>query len=144
MPSLQSLYKPGRRRIALFATALLLMPALCLAKKYPMTPASIVPGAAAELQTGKDKNGNTEIKVKVQHLANPERLTPPKHTYVVWLQQTGGVPENAGTLRVNGKLEGSFQTTTPYTGLDVFITAEDDSGIKAPSGPEVLRAAVRP
>src|SRR5580658_10491696 len=52
---------------------------LCLAyaaKKYPMTAASIVPGARAEVAISKDKNGNTRLKMRVQHLANLENLTP--------------------------------------------------------------------
>jgi hypothetical protein len=122
----------------------LLISAAGYAKKYPFTPAPIVPAAAGDLNTGTDKNGNTEIRVKVRHLAKPEGLSPAKQVYMVWLQQAGGSPENAGLLKVNSKLEGTFETTTPYKGFDVIITAEDDPTVKAPSGPEVLRASVRP
>jgi hypothetical protein len=45
---------------------------------------------------------------------------------------------------VNSKVEGTFETTTPYKGFDVIITAEDEPTVKAPSRPEVLRASVRP
>ena len=51
---------------------------IVFAKKYTLTPATIVPGAAGELDVGNDKNGNTEVKVKVRHLAKPEGLTPAK------------------------------------------------------------------
>ena len=90
------------------------------------------------------KNGNTEVKIKVRHLAKPEGLTPAKSVYVIWIQQTGGTAERAGLLKVNSKLEGSFETTTPFKGFDVVITAEDDPNVKSPSGPEVLRGSVRP
>jgi hypothetical protein len=122
----------------------LLLSAAGYAKKYPLTPATIVPAAAGDLNTGTDKNGNTEIKIKVRHLAKPEGLSPAKQVYMVWLQQTGGSPENAGLLKVNSKLEGTFETTIPYKGFDVIITAEDDPTVKAPSGPEVMRGSVRP
>ena len=56
------------------------------AKKYPMTAASIVPGARAEVAINKDKNGNTKLNMKVQHLANLENLTPRASAYVVWLR----------------------------------------------------------
>jgi hypothetical protein len=42
------------------------------AKKYPMTAASIVPGARAEVTIDKDKNGNTKLNMTVQGLANLE------------------------------------------------------------------------
>jgi len=122
----------------------LLLSAAGYAKKYPLTPATIVPGATGELNTGTDKNGNTEVKVKVKHLAKPEGLTPAKQVYMVWLQPTGGPPENAGLLKVNSGLEGTFETTTPHKGFDLIITGEDDTSVKTPSGPEVLRASVRP
>jgi hypothetical protein len=34
-------------------------------KKYPMTAASIVPGARAEVAIGTDNNGNTSLKMTV-------------------------------------------------------------------------------
>jgi hypothetical protein len=63
---------------------------------------------------------------------------------VIWIQQTGGTPERIGILKVNSKLEGSFESTTPYKAFDLSITAEDDPNLKSPSGPEVLRGSVRP
>lgn len=144
MSSVKFSYAFSIRRLAVPAVLLLLVPCFGLAKTYPMTAATIVPGAAGDLNVGKDKNGNTEIKIKITHLANPQSLTPSKNTYTVWLQPSGGSPERAGTLKVSGKLNGSFQTTTSYTNFDVTITAEDDPSVKAPTGPEVLRASVRP
>src|ERR1022692_5017962 len=70
------------------------------AKKYPMTAASIVPGARAEVEIGKDKNGNTKLKMTVQHLANLENLTPRASAYVVWFQERGGNSENQGQLKM--------------------------------------------
>jgi hypothetical protein len=131
-------------RILCVLLSALLCSGLASAKKYALTPATIVPAAAGDLDVGNDKNGNKEVKVNVRHLAKPEGLTPPKTVYVVWFQQPGGNPERAGLLKVNSKLEGSFETTTPYKAFDLSITAEDDPTIKSPSGPEVLRGSVRP
>lgn len=114
------------------------------AKKFPMTAASIVPAARGEVQIDKDKNGNIRVNIKVEHLANPENLTPPAVVYVVWLQDKGGNPENQGQLKVDKKLTASFKTVTPSKSFDLFVTAERDSGAKAPSGPEVLRTAIQP
>ncbi len=112
------------------------------AKRFPLTAASIVPAAKGSVEVGKDRNGNTEVKLKVEHLANPASLSPSQASYIVWLQDKGSGPENQGELKVNGKLEGTFKTVTPRKNFDVFVTGENDGTVKAPSGPEVLRSTV--
>ena len=77
------------------------------AKKYPMTAASIVPGARAEVEISTDKNGNTKLTITVQNLANPENLTPRASAYVVWLQERGGNAENQGQLKMDKNLNSS-------------------------------------
>jgi hypothetical protein len=116
----------------------------CFAKKFPLTAATIVPGAQGTVEIGKDKNGNTELKITVEHLAKPESLTPAKVAYVVWLQEKGADTENEGQLKVNKKLQATFKTVTPRKAFDVFITGEEDPHVKSPSGLEVLRATVQP
>ena len=114
------------------------------AKKYPMTAGSMVPGARAEVAIGKDKNGNTRLTMKVQHLAHLENLTPRAAAYVVWLQERGGNSENQGQLKMDKNLKATFQTVTPLKSFDVFVTAEQDFRAKGPSGPEVLKATIQP
>jgi hypothetical protein len=114
------------------------------AKKYPMTAASIVPGARAEVVISKDKNGNTRLKMRVQHLAHLENLTPSAAAYVVWLQERGGNSENKGQLKMDKNLKATFETVTPLKSFDVFVTAEQDFRAKDPSGPEVLKATIQP
>ncbi len=82
------------------------------------------------------------MKLRVEHLANPADLSPPQNSYIVWLQDKGSGPENEGALKVNGKLEGTFQTVTPLKNFDIFVTGENDSTVTSPSGPEVLRTSV--
>jgi hypothetical protein len=112
------------------------------AKKFPLTAAPIVPAATGRAEVGADKNGNSKVKITVEHLAKPEHLTPPKNAYVVWFQETGGTPEAEGQLKVNKNLKTAFETTTPWKNFQILITAEDDPTAKTPSGPEVLRTAV--
>jgi hypothetical protein len=112
------------------------------AKKFPLTAATIVPAAEGSVEIGKDRNGNTEVRLKVEHLANPTSLSPSQANYIVWLQDKGFGPENQGELKVNGKLEGSFRTVTPRKNFDVFVTGENDGTVKLPSGLEVLRTTV--
>jgi hypothetical protein len=71
-------------------------------------------------------------------------LTPPKQTYIVWIQTKDGQPENQGQLRVNDKLEGSLESNSPRQQFDIFITAEDNPAIPSPTGPSLLRATVAP
>jgi len=112
------------------------------AKKFPMAAASIVPAAKGSVEVGKDHNGNTEVKLKVEHLANPTSLSPSQANYIVWLQDKSSGPENHGELKVNGNLEGTFETVTPRKNFDLFVTGENDGTVKSPSGPEVLRTTV--
>ena len=114
------------------------------AKKYPMTAASSVPGARAEVEISKDSNGNTRLKMTVQHLANLENLTPRASAYVIWLQERGGNSENQGQLKMDKNLKATFETVTPFKSFEVFVTAEQDSRVKSPSGPEVLMATIQP
>jgi hypothetical protein len=109
-----------------------------------MKAASIVPAAQGEVDVSKDKNGNIKLKIKVDHLAKPENLSPPQTVYVVWIQAPGGNPENQGQLKVDDKLKANFETAAPPKTFDLFITAEQDGLAHAPSGPEVLRATIQP
>jgi len=133
-----------RKLYAICLTFAVLGTAAYGAKKYPMTAASMVPGARAEVAIGKDKNGNTRLKMVVEHLANLENLTPRASAYVVWFQERGGISQNQGQLRMDKNLKATFETGTPLKSFDVFVTAEQDSRTKDPSVPEVLKATIQP
>jgi hypothetical protein len=122
----------------------LLIGATANAKKYPLAAAASVPAARGDVDIDHDKNGNTKFKIKVQHLAAPDALTPPKTAYVVWLRERDGSPSPQGQLRVDKKLNGSFEGVTPAKNFDIFITAEQESSPKAPTGEEILRATIQP
>lgn len=122
----------------------LLICAAVNAKKFPLTAAPSVPAARGDVQIGRDKNGNTKFKIKVQHLATPESLTPPRTVYVVWLQERSGNAEPQGQLRVDKKLNASFEGVTPAKNFDIFITAEQEAAPKAPAGAEILKATIQP
>ena len=132
------------RKLFTVCLTLALLATVALAKKSPLTAASIVPGARGDVDISEDNNGNTKLKMKVQHLANAENLTPPAAGYVIWLQGRGGDAENQGQLKVDRNLEASFETVTPLKSFDVLVTAEQDFRAKGPSGPEVLKATIQP
>jgi hypothetical protein len=133
-----------RKLYAISVMFALLCTAVYAAKKYPVTAASIVPGARGEIAISRDKNGNTSLKMKVEHLANLENLTPRASAYVVWFRERGGTSENQGQLKVDKNLKASFETVTPLKSFDVSVTAEQDARVAGPSGPEVLRATIQP
>jgi hypothetical protein len=127
----------------LFALIACLVPMLAYARKYPLTATPVVPGAKGFVDVGKDKNGNTEVELKVEFLPKPSSLTPPAETYIVWFRQQGSEPEAQGQLKVEDNLRGEFKTTTNWKNFDVVVTAEKERAPKAPIGPEVLRATVQ-
>src|SRR6478735_7117907 len=116
----------------------LLICAAANAKKFPLAASPTVPAARGDVQIGRDKNGNTKFKIKVQHLAEPGNLTPPRTAYVVWLQERGGNAESQGQLKVDKKLNASFESVTPAKSFDVFVTAEQEAAAKTPTGTEIL------
>ncbi len=133
-----------RKVYTICLTLALLCTVAYAAKKYPMTAAAMVPGARANVEISKDKNGNTSLKMKVQHLANLENLTPRANAYVVWFRERGGDSANRGQLKMDKNLAATFETVTPLKSFDVFVTAEQDARATAPSGPEVLTATIQP
>ncbi|MBV8476668.1 MAG: hypothetical protein JO266_21710 [Acidobacteria bacterium] len=114
----------------------------CGGKNVHMTPASTQPAAQGVAELKHDKNGNLTVDLKVKHLARPEALTPPKTTYVVWIQSSNTAARKLGELKVNGKLEGEFKSPVPAANFQIFVTAEDGPTVSEPTGPEVLRQTV--
>ena len=70
-----------------------------------MTASSIVPGASAELQVAKEKNGDIKVELTADRLAKPGRLTPSANTYLVWFQEEGSQPQIQGELRIGDDLK---------------------------------------
>jgi hypothetical protein len=114
------------------------------AKKFPLAAAPSVPAARGDVDVDHDKNGNTRFKIKVQHLATPGALTPPRAAYIVWLRERDGNASPQGQLRVDKKLNGSFEGVTPAKNFDLFITAEQETAPKAPTGDQILSATIQP
>jgi predicted small lipoprotein YifL len=135
------MYRPFK----LYAAALLAVLMSCAAcgkKVVKLNPDASVPAATATAHLTTDSNANTIIDLKVQHLAKPENLTPPKAVYLVWIQPRGRSPIKQGQLQLNDNLEGEFKSPTTYKSFDIFVTAEDSASATEPTGTEVLRQTV--
>jgi hypothetical protein len=114
------------------------------AEDVRMNNTGVTPAATGTIHTDNDRNGNTEVKVTVDHIAAPQALSPASQYYVVWLQPRGQQAELAGRLRVNrDDLAGSIETLTPYDNFQVFITAEHSEIPLMPSSTVLLRGTVQ-
>ncbi|MEO8567802.1 MAG: hypothetical protein ABI419_01655 [Ginsengibacter sp.] len=132
-------------KLLLFATILFAAFSLSsCAKKMTFGTSSVVPAAEGSVKIKSDKNKNTSIDLKVERLADPQRLNPSKKTYVVWMETAGNGTKNIGSLNtssgfLSGKLKSSLKTVTPYKPTGFFITAEDDASVQYANGQVVLR-----
>ena len=98
-----------------------------------------LPAAEGSVKYSATKNDNTRIALKVKHLAQPEKLTPPASVYVVWTRDTRDASaQNIGALKVDTDLNGTLDAETPLHSFDLFITAEASGQVQLPSGPSLL------
>lgn len=51
---------------------------------------TVVPAAQGTVKIKKNHNNNNEIQIEISNLAESERLTPSKNTYVVWMVSDQG------------------------------------------------------
>lgn len=108
-------------------------------KKYTFGPSATIPSARGSVNLDKDKNNNYVVDVRVEHLAEPERLQPPKSTYIVWIETLNNGTQNLGQLRTaRSSLKGTLKAVSVYQPIRVFITAEDQPNVSYPGGTEVL------
>lgn len=130
------------RSFLVFVTVALLLSLSAWAREDKLVNTGITPAAQGVIDTGNDQNGNTQVDVKVEHLAKSESLTPAKQGYLVWIQPKGKQPELLGQLAVGDDLKGELKATTPYKDFDVLVTAEDNLRAEAPSGMVLLHGTV--
>lgn len=113
--------------ILIFFAAVLLS---SCSQKFNFNKSSVVPSAEGKVTVKTDNNKNYNIKLKVEHLAEPSRLTPSHSTYVVWMKTRENGTRNIGHLNVSSgmlssKLKASMETVSPHKPTGFFITAED-------------------
>ncbi len=130
------------RNIALLLLAGLLLTTIAWGREDRLVNTGTAPAAEGKVITDNDRNGNTGVEVQVKHMATPQSLTPPKQTYLVWVQPRGKDPELLGALRVNDGLEGSLKATTTYKDFDILVTAEDNMKPEMPSSMVILKGTV--
>lgn len=110
------------------------------AQRVVFPDSASLPGADAVLKINENKNNNYELELEVKNIAKPNRLTPPRNNYIVWLETASHGTVNIGNLRVSDKNRASMVTVTPYKPIRVFISAEDRQDVIFPSSQIVLNS----
>lgn len=129
-------------KFALLIAIAIVLTAVAWSREDKLTNTGLTPAAEGKVVTSTDRNGNTEVEVQVKHVARPQALTPPRQSYLVWVQPRGMQPQLLGALRVNEDLEGSLKATTTYKDFDVLVTAEDNLKTETPSSTVILKGTV--
>ncbi len=99
--------------------------------KLPVS--EVTPAAEITVKRRADKSDNYRINVSAKHLASPERLTPPRGAYVVWIKTSDGY-KSVGQLSVNNAKKAELKTLSSHAFSEVLITAEDSGNTTQPTG----------
>jgi len=127
--------------ITLIILSFTIAPLSC-SKKIPFENSNIIPAARGDAKVKKDNNDNYNIEINISYLAEPERLNPPKKTYVVWIVANNIYPQNIGQIVGTSKLHVKFETVSSSKPERIFITAEDDPSTQYPSNVKVLETSI--
>ena len=122
------------KKLAILAVAALSMGLFGCAGKTAVPLSSVlVPSVMGTAEVSKDSNNNAKIELVVHHLAAPQKLTPPRTVYVVWVETSNNDKFNIGQLVVDKNLDGNLVSTTPYDSFRLVVTAEDSATVMKPS-----------
>lgn len=119
-------------RLAIWSLVFAAVTTVGCATRVEFPVSSTVPAAVAKVKITEDDNGNSIVRLRVEHLAPPERLSPPRSLYVVWLVLPDTSASNLGALRVDKNLEGELRTVTAHKEFRLIVTAEDSSQVPRP------------
>lgn len=111
---------------------------------YTLNTTPKVPAAAGQVSVSTEKDGNHTVDIKVEHMAEPQKVFEGTNTYVVWLIAPGSPPTNIGVLPVDKDLKGSLETKTPFKTFRVEVTAESSPSATQPTDDNrVMSASIR-
>jgi hypothetical protein len=104
-----------------------------------LEPSRETPASQGSVSAAVDANGNTALRVVVDHLPPPERLSSDLRTFVVWIRPARGDEYlNAGQLTIDDERSGELEAITPYPDVDVLVTAESSGSPPYPSHFKIL------
>ena len=128
------------KKILLSVIMVFLMTSCATTVKFPVSNAA--PSADIIAKIKKDKQNNFEVLIVANYLAAAERLSPPKKTYVVWIENKENGINNIGQLKSENAKKTKLKTLTPFRPLEIFITPEDEGNVTFPSGIEISRVVL--
>lgn len=131
-----------RTTLVLAAMGVMMLFVTSCARKIRFTNSVVTPAAEGYVKIKKDKNKNYALDIRVNNLASPKRLQPPKQTYVVWIETANG-GKNIGQMSsasglFTSSLKASLKTVTSFKPTRLYITAEDNGDIQYPGLQSVL------
>lgn len=124
-------------------TVMILLSFNSCSKSVSFLTSSVVPGAQGTVKMKVDNNRNYSIDISLSDLAEATRLTPPRLTYIVWMDTDQELTKNIGQLKsstgfMSKRHKGSFKTVSSDKPMKIFITAEDDPQSQYPGNQVVL------
>ena len=133
-----------RRKFQLLVLPVLFSLASACAAPAVLVGTKSVPGARGVVKVSKTDNGNSEVLIKVEHLAPPGQVLPGATSYVVWVQNIdhATAPQNVGEIKVSDNLEGTLKTLTTLPTFDLTVTPESSPQVVTPANPPVLATRV--
>ncbi|MBN1926561.1 MAG: hypothetical protein JW798_12075 [Prolixibacteraceae bacterium] len=134
--------QPGRIILALSMVIMIFAISSC-STQTAFLASSVVPAAQGKITIKDDSNKNYAIKINISNLADPQRLTPPKNVYVVWILTEDNANKNIGQIitsssSAEGKLKASFETVSSFKPSKIFLTAENEADAQYPYSEVIL------
>lgn len=128
--------------LGLFFSTLIFSFTSC-AKKVSFQTSSVVPAARGYIKVKKDGNKNYQIQIRINDLAEVDRLQNANKAYVVWMETDDLIIKNIGQIKsdsgfLSSKLKASFETVTSFKPEKIFITAEENADVQYPNNQVVL------
>ena len=126
-----------------FILAFIIVSISSCAKKLTFSTSTVVPAATGNVKIKKDKNDNYSINVSLRNLAPSNKLTPPRETYIVWVETESNGVKNIGQINTSSglfskKLKASLSANLPFKPNEIFITAEDNQNVQYPGNLLIL------
>jgi hypothetical protein len=122
-PSIYSLRR-ALVAIALPAVAALAAVPVGCATARPMLSSPNVPASEGTIEATDGDNGNTNLAIRIEHLAPPAKVASGTTVYVVWIQPEGSAWQSVGKLLLDDDLAGSLDAVTSYRRFEGKVTPE--------------------
>ena len=110
------------------------------ARPFPLGSSPEIPAARGEVRLQTTRNGNVQIKLRVENPAPAGRIIPGAEVFVLWARglAAGSEAQNLGALKVDGNLNGRITAITPMPTFDLFITCEQSQTAIVPARLQLL------